>query len=154
MTYRDQSQIDPIFLSDWEKQARFKEHSAKFLANMSSVEDVYNIVIARSKWHQTEASMGRKADDYDYFARLHVAEYLNKYESNEEPDFYPDGLVMRLKKYKYIVMQFENLIKEAQKLGVNIPEPMFYDYCAAISSLKGVELTIELLEKRGNAKKH
>jgi len=147
-TYRDRSQIDPIFLGDWEKQARFEEHTAKFLANMSSVEDFYNVVLARSKWHKMEASMGRKADDYDFFARQHTGEYLIKYKSNEEPDFYPDGLVLRLKKFKYIVSQFENLTKEAQKLGVNIPEPIFYDYCAARSSLKGVELAIELIEKR------
>lgn len=135
------------YLSDWDKDAVFKEHIAIFLTNMKKVEDFYNVVIARSKWHQMEVSMGRKADDYDYFAKQHAEEYLNKYESNEEPDFYPDGLALRLKKFKYIVSQFEILIRLARKLGGNFPEPMFYDYCAARSSLKGVELAIELIEK-------
>ena len=64
------------------KEEIFKEHVAQFLSSMRSVEDFYNVVITRSNWHKMEAEMGRKADDYDYFAQGHLSEYLSKYESN------------------------------------------------------------------------
>ena len=129
------------------KEEIFKEHVAQFLSSMRSVEDFYNVVITRSNWHKMEAEMGRKADDYDYFAQGHLSEYLSKYESNEEKDFYPDGLLWRQEKFSFIVDAFVQLIIKAQELGVNIPVPMFYDYCAAVSSLKGVQMAIEQIKE-------
>ena len=126
-TYRDRSQIDPIFLGDWEKQARFEEHTAKFLANMSSVEDFYNVVLARSKWHKMEASMGRKADDYDFFARQHTGEYLIKYKSNEEPDFYGtvSGKTSTAK------------LGEAENVSITIKDVMYNEFGSKMYAVDG-----------------
>ena len=129
-------------------QDEFMNHSKEFLKKMESVSDFYNVIVARGNWHKMEVEIGRKADDYQFFANGHLEEYISKYERNEEKDFYPEGLNFRKKKFSYIVAEFEKLIKIAAKLKVNIPTQMYYDYCAANSSLLGVEMAIKEIKKR------
>ena len=125
----------------------FKNHSKEFLKKMESVSDFYNIIIARGNWHKMEVERGIKAEDYRHFANGHLEEYILKYDSNIEKDFYPTGLNFRKEKFFFITNEFEKLFGIAAKLKVNIPTPMYYDYCAARSSLLGVELAIEEIKK-------
>ena len=129
-------------------QEEFKKYSKAFLVKMNSVSDFYNIIIARGNMHkQISESMNIKADYYNYFAESHKEEYLLKYNSGEEKNFYPEGLNLRKEKFSFIVFEFEALIKTAVRLKVNFPTNMYYDYCAANSSLLGVKLAIEEIEK-------
>tara|TARA_Y100000588_G_C14021290_1_gene824406 strand:+ start:135 stop:974 length:840 start_codon:yes stop_codon:yes gene_type:complete len=151
LAYRYKVELDESGESytSFSMQVYFKNHSKEFLKKMESVSDFYNVIVGRGEWHKMEVeTFGRKADDYQFFANSHLQEYISKYESNQEKDFYPEGLNFRQKKFSYIVAEFEKLIKIAVKLKVNIPTNMYYDYCAANSSLLAVEMAIKEIKKR------
>jgi len=125
----------------------FENHSKEFLKKMKSVSDFYNIVISRSEGHKKAIDMGVKADDYEWHANGYLKEYINKYKDNVDQNFYPEGLKLLEEKFNYIYTEFVELIKIAVSLNVNIPPPMYYDYCSSVSSLKAVELAIKEIQK-------
>lgn len=132
-------------------EQEFEKYVKSFLIKMDSVSDFYNIIIMRGNMHKLMSESHKvNANDYHYFADFHRQEYMLKYNSGNEKSFYPEGLNWRKEKFSFIIDEFEELIKIAIKLKVNFPTNMYYDYCAANSSLLGVKLAIEEIQNENN----
>ena len=135
------------YFDESENWKKFELESKEFLKKMDSVSDYYKIIISRSEGHKMAVKMGVKENDFQWHAKSHVEEYIHKYKANLEEDFYPDGLQLREKNFSYIYTEFIKLFKVANELNVNIPTPMYYDYCSSAASLLGVQLAIKEIKK-------
>ena len=126
----------------------FQASIENFGKNMFSVKDWHQVIQSRGNGHAMFAkSMGIKVDDYEYWANAHKEEYMMKY---NEGNLDIEGVKLRIKKFGYIVSEFEKVIKKVAELKLNITTEMHNDYCAARASVLGAEYALkEMTDEQG-----
>ena len=125
----------------------FENHSKEFLKKMKLVTDYYNIIISRSENLKLSINDGIKPDNYEYHSKIYLKEYIKNHMDNIDSAYDNEYLNSLEEKFNYIYNEFVELFKIAVSLNVNIPTPMYYDYCSTISSLKAVILAKKEIKK-------
>ena len=129
----------------------YKNTVDQMLKNLQSYGEWMNIIKMRSDGQAQMVEQGiAKMDDYNYWAKGHLEEYMLKYNNNEETNFYPDGIELRIKVFTEIIQEFEKVIKKATELKFNLTPGMYNDYCATVASLLGAKMSKEEIENKSN----
>ena len=115
---------------------KFKGSIEIFIEKMKEIPDWYQIIQARGNGHAMMVDIGIKVDDYEYWANAHKEEYMIKHNNG---DLDVEGINLRIEKFRFIVSEFEKVIKKAAELKFNITTEMANDYHAARASVLGAE---------------
>ena len=124
---------------------KYKKQISLFIKKMDEIPSWYKLIQERGNGHAVVAeSIGVKVDDYEYWANAHKEEYMLKF---IEGNLDIDDIQLKIRNFKIIVNELENIIKVAKQIGINITKEMFHDYCAARASLLAAEITLENIDK-------
>jgi tetratricopeptide (TPR) repeat protein len=118
----------------------FKASIEGFIEKMKEISDWYQIIQARGNGHAMMVDIGIKVDDYEYWSNAHKEEYMIKHNNG---DLDVEGINLRIEKFRFIVSEFEKVIKKAAELKFNITTEMANDYHAARASVLGAEKALK-----------
>jgi hypothetical protein len=129
----------------------FKESINAFFEKMQAQEmkPWYEIIQKRSEGQAKMAeSLGVKVDDYNYWAKGHLEEYLLRIENNNQMEDDPmrldiDDIKKRISVFNDIIEALLIVIKKAIELKLNITHEMANDYHAAVASKMGAEMALK-----------
>tara|TARA_B110000459_G_C16467614_1_gene428183 strand:+ start:61 stop:537 length:477 start_codon:yes stop_codon:yes gene_type:complete len=143
---------------DWVNQSpkkdqllEFKDSINAFFEKMQnpSMKPWYEIIQKRSEGQAKMAeSLGVKVDDYNYWAKGHLEEYLLRIEDNNQMEDDPmrldtDDIKKRISVFNDIIEALVIVIKKAIELKLNITHEMANDYHAAVASKMGAEMALK-----------
>ena len=129
----------------------FKESINAFFEKMQTKEmkPWYEIIQKRSEGQAKMAeSLGVKVDDYNYWAKGHLEEYLIRIENNNQTEDDPmrldiNDIKKRISVFNDIIEALVIVIKKAIELKLNITHEMANDYHAAVASKMGAEMALK-----------
>jgi len=129
----------------------FKNSINTFFEKMQTQEmkPWYEIIQKRSEGQAKMAeSLGVKVDDYNYWAKGHLEEYLIRIENNNQTEGDPmrldiNDIKKRISVFNDIIEALAIVIKKAIELKLNITHEMANDYHAAVASKMGAEMVLK-----------
>lgn len=129
----------------------FKNSINTFFEKMQTQEmkPWYEIIQKRSEGQAKMAeSLGVKVDDYNYWAKGHLEEYLIRIENNNQTEDDPmrldiNDIKKRISVFNDIIEALAIVIKKAIELKLNITHEMANDYHAAVASKMGAEMVLK-----------
>ena len=129
----------------------FKESINAFFEKMQTQEmkPWYEIIQKRSEGQAKMAeSLGVKVDDYNYWAKGHLEEYLIRIENNNQTEDDPmrldiNDIKKRISVFNDIIEALAIVIKKAIELKLNITHEMANDYHDAVASKMGAEMALK-----------
>jgi hypothetical protein len=129
----------------------FKNSINTFFEKMQnpSMKPWYEIIQKRSDGQAKMAeSLGVKVDDYNYWAKGHLEEYVLRIDDNNQMEDDPmrldiDDIKKRISVFNDIIEALVIVIKKAIELKLNITHEMANDYHAAVASKMGAEMALK-----------